>query len=106
MVFCHKCGNELPDDAQYCNKCGITLLGSNSKIEEKPARIRKERSGAWYLAPIFFGLIGGLVAYFVVRNDEPKLARNCLIIGVIIFVVVFIIIIASGVSALDNNIVR
>lgn len=86
MPFCHKCGNELPIEANYCNKCGTTLVLSGLKIEQKPTRVPKERSDLWYLAPILFGLIGGLVAYFVIRNDEPKKARNCLIIGFALFV--------------------
>jgi len=39
------------------------------------------RSNWWYLLPIFVGFIGGLIAYFVVKNDDPSKAKNCLIIG-------------------------
>ena len=27
MVFCRKCGAELPDDARFCSKCGATVAG-------------------------------------------------------------------------------
>ena len=30
----------------------------------------KERSNWWYLVPIFLGLIGGIIAYFALRNDD------------------------------------
>ena len=39
------------------------------------------RSNWWYLLPIFFFFIGGLAAYFVLKNDDPSKAKNCLIIG-------------------------
>jgi len=106
--FCGKCGNSIPSLDEFCTNCGAKKTGNieSKKTEENHARIRKERSGAWYLAPILFSLIGGIVAYFVVRNDDPKLARNCLVIGVVIFIVVYSIIIATGVNVLDNNIVR
>ena len=45
---------------------------------------RKERSSWWYLFPIFLGLIGGIIAYFVLRNDDRKKAKNCLYIGIIL----------------------
>ena len=47
----------------------------------------KIRSKWWYLLPIFVNIIGGLIAYFVLRHDDPKKARNCLIIGCSIFAV-------------------
>ncbi|NIP62458.1 MAG: hypothetical protein GWN01_16935 [Nitrosopumilaceae archaeon] len=43
----------------------------------------KRRSNAWFLLPVFLGIIGGLIAYFVLRKDDPTKARNCLILGII-----------------------
>ena len=42
------------------------------------------RSGLWYLLPIFFGIIGGVIAYFVIKQDDPDKAKNCLYLGIII----------------------
>ena len=41
----------------------------------------KNRSGLWYLVPIIFGIIGGVIAWFVIKDDDPKKAKNCLKIG-------------------------
>ncbi|MBA4454294.1 MAG: hypothetical protein ACO2Y5_03855 [Nitrosopumilaceae archaeon] len=46
-----------------------------------------QRSKAWYLLPIFLGIIGGIIGFFVLRRDSPKMARNCLIIGIITLVI-------------------
>ena len=43
----------------------------------------KQRSKAWYILPIFLGILGGIMGFFVLRNDSPRMARNCLMIGVI-----------------------
>ena len=43
----------------------------------------KQRSKAWYVLPIFLGILGGIIGFFVLRNDSPRMARNCLMIGVI-----------------------
>ena len=56
----------------------------------------KNRSGAWYLLPIFFTVIGGVIAYFVIKEDDPKKAKNCLYLGIILTVIGVIL---SAVSA-------
>lgn len=44
----------------------------------------KKRSNLWFLLPIFLGLIGGIIAYFVLRNDDPKKAKNCLYLSIVL----------------------
>ena len=44
----------------------------------------KIRSRAWYLVPIFFGLIGGIIAYFAIRRDDPQKAKKCLWVGIVL----------------------
>ena len=44
----------------------------------------KIRSRAWYLVPVFFGLIGGIIAYFAIRRDDPQKAKKCLYLGIIL----------------------
>ena len=47
----------------------------------------KPRSSAWFLLPIFFGIIGGIVGFFVLRKDDPRKAKICLYIGIIMMAV-------------------
>ena len=51
----------------------------------------KRRSNFWFLLPIFLGLIGGIIAYFVLRQDDAKKAKNCLYLGIILAVIGLII---------------
>ena len=45
----------------------------------------RTRSNWWYLVPIIFdGIPGGVVAYFAIRYDDPRKAKNCLYLGIII----------------------
>ena len=40
--YCPKCGNELPDDAQFCNECGYSVLvDDNSPVKETPKKVQK-----------------------------------------------------------------
>ena len=34
--------------------------------------VEKRRSRLWFLMPVMFGLIGTAIAYFVLRDDDPK----------------------------------
>jgi len=47
----------------------------------KPER---QRSNWWYLLPIFLGIIGGIIAYFVLRNDDRQKAKKCLYLALIL----------------------
>ena len=47
----------------------------------------QQRSNWWYLLPILLGIIGGLVAFFVLRRDDPDKAKNCLYIGVALMII-------------------
>lgn len=47
----------------------------------------KTRSNFWFLLPIFLGLIGGIIAFFVLRQDDPKKAKNCLYLGIILAII-------------------
>ena len=47
----------------------------------------RRRSGLWYLLPIFFGIIGGVIAWFVIKDDDPKKASNCFWLGVVLLVI-------------------
>lgn len=45
----------------------------------------KKRSNWWFLLPILIGLIGGIIAFFVLKRDDPRKAKNCLYIGIVLF---------------------
>ena len=44
----------------------------------------RRRSRWWFLLPIFFQVIGGIIAYYVLRQDDPVKSRNCLYLGTVL----------------------
>ncbi|HVH14783.1 MAG TPA: hypothetical protein VNA15_03575 [Candidatus Angelobacter sp.] len=46
----------------------------------KPAQ---QVSAARYLVPLFFGILGGMIAWTVNKDKDPKRARNLLIFGLV-----------------------
>ena len=64
---------------------------------------QKSRSNAWYLLPIFVGMIGGIIAYLVIRKDDPHKAKNCIYIGIVMMVIGIIFnIMLLGVDVITN----
>jgi cytochrome bd-type quinol oxidase subunit 1 len=63
----------------------------------------KTRSNAWFLLPIFFGVIGGIIAFFILRQDDPQKAKNCLYLGIVFMIIgiIFNIVIATSIPDLD-----
>ncbi len=48
------------------------------------------RSKWWYLLPIGLGIIGGLVAFVILRKEDSDLAKDCFIWGIVINTVVIV----------------
>ena len=44
----------------------------------------KKRSGWWYIVPVLFGMIGGIIGYYALRRDDPQKAKKCLYLGLIL----------------------
>jgi CHASE2 domain-containing sensor protein len=52
-------------------------------------------NGAWWLLPILMGWVGGLIAWLVNKDADPKVARSMLITGIAISAVLIILIVAT-----------
>lgn len=68
-MFCQKCGEEISDQAKFCNRCGTPVndvqpeatLASHAAPQEKP--VKKGKAGKTMVT-----IIVALVVYFVVRG--------------------------------------
>ena len=65
----------------------------------------KPRSNAWFLLPIVFGVIGGIIAFFILRHDDPRKAKNCLYLGLALMVVGIIlnIFLVASIPGIDSG---
>ncbi|MDE1868030.1 MAG: hypothetical protein KGI08_10025, partial [Thaumarchaeota archaeon] len=50
-------------------------------------------SSLWFLLPILFNVIGGIVAYFVIRDDDPRKAKSCLLLGILLAAIPILLIV-------------
>jgi hypothetical protein len=46
---------------------------------------------AWYLLPIFLGLIGGIIMFAVLRNEDRGMAKKGLLVGILLTSIGFVI---------------
>ena len=47
----------------------------------------RNRSLWWVLLPIFLGIIGGIIAYFALKNDDLKLSKFCLHLSILLTII-------------------
>ena len=56
----------------------------------------RQRSWAWFLLPVFVGIVGGAIAYFALRRDELRMAKDCLYIGIASSIPIVVVSVAGG----------
>lgn len=90
-ITCQNCGNPIPSSDEFCGKCGIKKTNVEPKklseteipyLIEKKSDKDYESSGWWTLLPIFFGVIGGITAFIVLRKEDYWSAKFHLGLGI------------------------
>ena len=96
--FCNNCGSKILEKTQFCTECGNSLDNlSQTNISTTPqsypqySRQGGRPSAAWWLLPIFFSIIGGIIAWACIRDRDPRMAKNNLILGIILTVLPIIV---------------
>ncbi len=72
----------MAETASVCPNCGAPVKGM-AMSSVAPPNTAQHVSGAWYLVPLFFGILGGIIAWAVNKDKDPKRARNLLIFGLL-----------------------
>jgi hypothetical protein len=102
-MVCLACRTELQERV-YCQPCANKLFMAKSDVQVSApaAPVVQSVSGAWWLLvilPILFGgwnWIGGIIAWAVNKNKDPKKARSMLIWGIVLSVI-FIVVATIGI---------
>ena len=74
----------------------LCIMENNTNI------VRKNPSKAWYLLPIFFGLLGGLIMFFVLKDENRQMAKNGVILGVVLTVVGIMLVVVTQLAFIST----
>lgn len=107
-MVCIACRTELQDKV-YCPACANKLFVKSTDVKvAETGPVVKPVSGAWWLLvilPFLFGgwsWIGGIIAWAVNKDKDPKKARSMLIWGIVLSVIsliaaiIFFILVVTG----------
>ena len=105
--FCNNCGSKILENTQFCTECGNSLdppPQTNSSTQSQYPIQGGKPSAAWYLLPIFFSVIGGIISWACIRDRDPGMAKNNLILGILLTIIPIIIgvVLALGLISLGS----
>jgi len=106
-LSCNNCGNKILEKTQFCTGCGHSLdnlVQANMSTPQNYGQGGKP-SAAWYLLPIFFSIIGGIISWACIRDRDPRMAKNNLILGILLTVIPIIVgvVLALGIMAIPYS---
>ena len=99
--FCANCGTRFTPGIAFCSGCGtpVPVAYPAAPYYTQPAfepaavaPLYKKVSGAWWLLPIFLGVLGGLIAFLAVIKRKPGMAIAMLILGIVLTVAVYLVV--------------
>jgi len=100
--FCVKCGSQIDSKDSFCTKCGSATIIPKPNPQHNQSTSKTGKSPFWYLLPLLLGLVGGIIAYFILRNSDKQKAKRALMFGVILSIPSFVWIIFTGISGAEN----
>lgn len=89
-VTCYRCGFDNPRGAQYCNRCGASLVGAAAIFGRLKANLALTSIAVTVLGSLFIpflGTIGGLILAYRARKQaregkgSESLARTAILLG-------------------------
>ena len=108
-MFCKYCGNQLKENAKFCEHCGSAVAGSQyvesvqsqQTVTEKPSDAPKGLAIAGFVCSFFAPLVGLILCCVALRKYKTSQGQECrtmakagVIISIIGMVVTVIILIA------------
>ena len=105
MPFNLQCGI-TNDEKQRRNNGGVAhkLAPKNDEkiIMSDIVEPRKTLSSVWYMMPLFFGVIGGLIVWMTKKDDDHAKAKRILVLGIVISILYVAIIVYSQITFYDT----
>jgi len=65
MSYCTQCGNQLPDDATFCNKCGTK---QTPNIPVPNPQLKNSHFTLWFVLAVLFCWPAAVIGYLTKRK--------------------------------------
>jgi hypothetical protein len=88
---CPHCKRVIDPNSKICPYCGGNPARPQPSVTYVTSESGDRPSSAWYLVPFLFGIIGGLIAYVGVKDEDKDMATNLLIFGIVWSFILFLI---------------
>lgn len=64
----------------------ISIFNLNGLISKTNCIVERKhiRNWAWFLLPALVHIMGELITYYALKPDEPRMAKDCLYIGIVL----------------------
>ena len=82
-MFCKQCGNEIPDNAVVCTKCGVPT--DNFEKKKEAGEISQGIIVAGYILAFLIPLIGGIIGIYAMVKDKPGHGIGMLVLALFSF---------------------
>jgi RNA polymerase subunit RPABC4/transcription elongation factor Spt4 len=89
---CPHCKRVIDPNSKICPYCGGNPSRPPRSVTYATSELADNPSWAWYLAPLLFGIIGGLIGYVGVKDKDKDMATNLLVFGIIWSIFLFLIV--------------
>jgi hypothetical protein len=106
QLLCPNCSTVNMSDSLFCVSCGKPISSRSIPVTPPPQTLFSQvtqssigkTSAAWWLLPLVFNWLGGVIAWMVVREKDKAKAKRLLIFG-IVMVFIWIVIYAVAYAA-------
>jgi hypothetical protein len=107
QIFCPNCSTANMSDSMFCISCGKPISPRSIPVSpptpapfSQPIQASSSKtSAAWWLLPLVFNWLGGVIAWMVVREKDKAKAKRLLIFGIVmVFVWIAIYVVAYAAS--------
>lgn len=75
-MFCEKCGNQIPNNARFCSKCGVAVTPDAGTVAESPVsknvKSDKKKIPIWVFGVVtaaVIGIIAAAIIGFIAASD-------------------------------------
>lgn len=105
MVYCARCGNQNPDNSEFCNKCGASLRAPMVNMpKQRDDRCEEECAGGRKGASVFWGILVvviGIAVLFWALNEGGLMMPAWISSGSFVMLIGIIIALALVVTGIS-----